>query len=156
MTDNKRHQISRMTKTLSEIFLCWLTLQQHVSISKGRICLDNWLCCHTDIEVPDQTGYLTWSHCIDSKLISPSADPLTPATWQGCHFSTKFSVTALTQLGSLDYWRRDDRSNMVKVSKGQGKLDDSGGGLFTPKEGHSQKWRMNIHPEINSRSLADL
>ena len=36
-----------------------LTSQQHASISQGRICSDNFTCCHTEIEVADQTVYLT-------------------------------------------------------------------------------------------------
>ena len=38
---------------------CWLvgclTSQQHASVSQGRICADNFACCHTEIEVADQT-----------------------------------------------------------------------------------------------------
>ena len=32
-----------------------LTSQQHASVSQGRICSDNITCCHTEIEVADQT-----------------------------------------------------------------------------------------------------
>ena len=36
-----------------------LMSQQHASVSQGRICSDNLTCCHTEIEVADQTFYLT-------------------------------------------------------------------------------------------------
>ena len=36
-----------------------LTSQQHASVSQGRICSDNFTCCHTEIEVADPTFYLT-------------------------------------------------------------------------------------------------
>ena len=36
-----------------------LPSQQHVSVSQGRICSDNFTCCHTEIEVADQTFHLT-------------------------------------------------------------------------------------------------
>ena len=36
-----------------------LTSQQQASVSKGRICSDNFTCCHTQIEVADQMFYLT-------------------------------------------------------------------------------------------------
>ena len=32
-----------------------LTSQQHASVSQGRICSDNFTCCHTETEVADQT-----------------------------------------------------------------------------------------------------
>ena len=35
-----------------------LTSQQQASVSQGRICTDNFTCCHTEIEVADQTFYL--------------------------------------------------------------------------------------------------
>ena len=36
-----------------------LTFQQHASVSQGRICSDDFTCCHTEIEVADQTFHLT-------------------------------------------------------------------------------------------------
>ena len=41
--------------------LACLTSQQQASVSQGRICSDNFTCCHTEIEVADQTFYLTQS-----------------------------------------------------------------------------------------------
>ena len=32
-----------------------LTSQQQASVSQGRICRDNFTCCHTEIEAADQT-----------------------------------------------------------------------------------------------------
>ena len=42
-----------------------LTSQQHASVSLGRICSDNFTCCHTETEVADQTFYLTQSQYTD-------------------------------------------------------------------------------------------
>ena len=39
--------------------LACLTSQQHASVPRGRICTDNCMCCHTEIEVADQTLHLT-------------------------------------------------------------------------------------------------
>ena len=36
-----------------------LTSQQHASVSQGRICTDNFTCCHTEIDVADQTYPVT-------------------------------------------------------------------------------------------------
>ena len=36
-----------------------LTSQQHVSVSQGRICSDNFTCCHTEREAADQIFYPT-------------------------------------------------------------------------------------------------
>ena len=63
--------------------VCWLvgclTSQQHASASQGRICSDNFTCCHTEIEVADQTFPLTQSQYTDAGPTSPSADPITQA-----------------------------------------------------------------------------
>ena len=62
-----------------------LTSQQHASVTQGRICSDKFTCCHTEIEVADQTSHLTQSQYTDTRLNSPSADPITPGVWQGSH-----------------------------------------------------------------------
>ena len=60
------------------LFVGCLTSQQHASVSQGRICSDNLTCCHTEIEVADQTFYLTQSQYTDTGSTSPRADPITP------------------------------------------------------------------------------
>ena len=75
------------------LFVGCLPSQQHASVSQGRICEDNFMCCHTDIEVADQTFYLTQSQYTDTGLTSPRADPITPGAWQGSHWSANFQVT---------------------------------------------------------------
>ena len=67
-----------------------LTSQQQASVSQGRICSDNFTCCHTEIEVADQTFYLIQSQYTDTGPTSPSADPITPGAWQGSHWSANF------------------------------------------------------------------
>ena len=37
----------------------YLASQQHSSVSQGRICKDSFTCCHAEVEVADQTFYLT-------------------------------------------------------------------------------------------------
>ena len=68
----------------------FLTFQQHASVSQGPICSDNFTCCHTDIEVADETFYLTQSQYDNTGPTSPSADPITPGAWQGSHWSVNF------------------------------------------------------------------
>ena len=50
--------------------VCWLiaclTPQQHASVSQVWICSDTCTYCHTEIEVPDQSFYLTQSQCTDT------------------------------------------------------------------------------------------
>ena len=60
-----------------------LTSQQQASVSQGRICSDNFTCCHTEIEVADQTFYLTQSQYTDTGPTSPSPETITPGAWQG-------------------------------------------------------------------------
>ena len=74
-----------------------LTSQQHASVSQGRICSDNFTCCHTEIEVADPTFHLTQSQYTDTGPTSPSADPITPGAWQGSHWSANFEVTGMTR-----------------------------------------------------------
>ena len=60
------------------VFVCLfgcLKSQQQASVSQGRICSDNFTCCHTETEVADQTFYLTQSQYTDTGPTSPSADP---------------------------------------------------------------------------------
>ena len=78
-----------------------LTSQQQASVSQGRICSDNFTCCHTEIEVADQTFYLTQSQYTDTGPTSPSADPVTPGAWQGSHWSANFWVTGMNRPGKI-------------------------------------------------------
>ena len=84
-------------RTVGETLAGCLTSQQHVSVSQGRICSDNFTCCHTEIEVADPTFYLTESQYTDAGPTSPNADPITPGACQGSHWSANFLVTGMTQ-----------------------------------------------------------
>ena len=81
-----------------DIELCLLVgclmSQQHASVSQGRICSDNFMCCHTEINVADQTFHLTQSQYNDTRL---TTDPITPGAWQGSHWSANFLVTGMTR-----------------------------------------------------------
>ena len=68
----------------------WLMSQQHASMSQGWVCSDNCMCCHTEIEVADQTFSLSQSQYTDTGPGSPSADPITPGVWQVSHWSANF------------------------------------------------------------------
>ena len=67
-----------------------LTSQKHASVSQGRICSDNCICCHTEIEVADQTFHVTQLQYTDTGPTSPRTDPITPGAWQGSHWSASF------------------------------------------------------------------
>ena len=89
------------------LFAGCLTSQQQASVSQGRICSDNFTCCHTEIEVADQTFYLTQSQYTDTGPTSPSADPITPGAWQGSHWSANFEVTGMTRARKKSRRKRD-------------------------------------------------
>ena len=81
-THNQYHtEIHRICNAIQCLFVGCLTCQQHPSVSQGRICSDNFMCCYTEIEVADQTFYLTQSQYTDTGPTSPSADPITPGSW---------------------------------------------------------------------------
>ena len=44
----------KKTKTKLLVFVACLTSQRHAHLSQGRICSDNYTCCHTELE--DQTA----------------------------------------------------------------------------------------------------
>ena len=78
------------TTTENVLLVGCLASQQQASVSQGRICSDNFTCCHTEIEVADQTFYLTQSQYTDTGPTSPSADPITPGAWQGSPLECQF------------------------------------------------------------------
>ena len=86
-------------------YVCWLlaclTSQQHTSAPQGRICSDNFTCCHTETEVADQTFFLTQSQYTDTGPTSPSADPIMPGAQQGSHWSANFVITGITRPGKI-------------------------------------------------------
>ena len=67
------------------LFVGCLTSQEHASVSQRRICSDHFTCCHTEIQVSNQTFYLTQSQYTDTGPTSTRADPITPGAWQGIH-----------------------------------------------------------------------
>ena len=72
------------------LFVGCLTSQQRASASKGRIFSDNFMCCHTEIEVVDQAFCLTQSQYTETGPTSPSVNPIMPGAWQGSHWSANF------------------------------------------------------------------
>ena len=81
--------------------VCWLlarlTSQQRASVSQGPICSNSFTCCHTDIQVADQTYYLAQSQYTDTGPTSRSADPITPGVFQGRHWRANFKVNGMTR-----------------------------------------------------------
>ena len=73
------------------------TSQQHASVSQGQICSDNFMCCHTELEVADPTFHLMQSQYTDTGPISPSIDHIMPDAWQGSHWSANFEISGMTR-----------------------------------------------------------
>ena len=96
---------NRRSAFTETVYVCLLvgcyTSQQHASVSQGRICSRNCTCCHTEIEVADQTFYLTQSQHTDTGPTRPNAVPITPDAWQDSHWSTNFQVTGMTRPGKI-------------------------------------------------------
>ena len=95
----KKKKKRRRRRKKKKKFVCWLlnVPQQHANVSQGRICSDNFTCCHTEIEVADQTFYLTQPQYTDAGPTSPSTDPITPDACQGNYWSANFEVTSMTR-----------------------------------------------------------
>ena len=79
------------------LFVGCLTSQQHASVSQGRICSENFTCCHTEIEVANQTFHLTQSQYTDTGPTSPSAVPKSAGAWQGSHSCSSFEVSGMSR-----------------------------------------------------------
>ena len=73
---------------MQSLLVSCLTSQQHASVPQGQIY--NFTCCHTEIEVTDQTVYLTQSQYTDTGPTSPSTDPMMPGAWQVTNWSANF------------------------------------------------------------------
>ena len=56
--------------------------------SQGRICSDNCMCCHTEIEAANQTFHLTQSQYTVTG--PPSTDSIMQGAWQGSHWGANF------------------------------------------------------------------
>ena len=87
-----------------------------VSVSQGRICSDKFMCCHTEIEVADQTFHLTQSQYTDTGPTSPSTDPTASDAWHGSHWSTNFCHWYdLTPEKSSRKWDTNPGSSALKA-----------------------------------------
>ena len=54
-----RNWQTKLLDTRMLLLVGCLTSHPHASVSQGRICSDKFTCCHTEIEVADQTFHLT-------------------------------------------------------------------------------------------------
>ena len=78
--ETKREKERKKTIPSSLLLACLLALRP----SNMLVCLkdgnssDKFTCCHIEIEVADQTFYLTQSHYTDTGPTTPSSDPTTP------------------------------------------------------------------------------
>ena len=73
------------------------------SLSQGRVCSD------TEIEVADQTFYLSQSQFTDIGPTSPRVDLLTPGAWKGSACSASFKVTSMTT------WKKVCRESGIRT-----------------------------------------
>ena len=94
-----------------------LTSKPCASVPTGRICSDRCMCCHTEIEVADQTLNFIQSQYTDSGRTSPSTDPITPGAWQGSHWNANFEITGIARPRKIPVAQADTES---KTCRSQG------------------------------------
>ena len=133
-------------------FVGCLTSQQHASVSQGRICSDNFTCCHTDIEVADPTFYLTLSQYTDTGPTSPRADTITPGTWQGSHWSAKFLSRWYDSTPKKSRHKQDSNPGSSALEKDALPLDQRGSYSW----GTQKKKKKNISSMKFASLAADL
>ena len=90
-----------------QVVVSCFTSRQHASVSQGRICSNNCTCCHTKVEVANQTCYLTQSQYNDPRPTSPDAKLISPGHW-----ITNFEVSREKNLGA--------RGNQTQVCRSRG------------------------------------
>ena len=130
--------------------VCW-TFQQHASVFYGWIYSDNCTGYHTETatEAEDQICYHTQSQYTVTGLISPSADPVTPGAWQGCHWSTNSKVTGMDRLVGLVV-RRPPRERKIPGSNPacagifSGSSHTSDSKIDTPVATLPDAWRYRV------------
>ena len=93
--------LSCASQLAPEMFVGCVTSQQHASVSHGPICSDNFTCCHTEIQVADQTFHLTKSQYTDTGPTGHSTDPITQGAWQGSHWSANFKSLVWLDPGKI-------------------------------------------------------
>ena len=77
-------------RDLQGLFVCWLLNIPAACKCISGICSDNCTCCHTEIEIADQTFHPTQSQYTDTGPTSPITDSITPGACQGSHWSANF------------------------------------------------------------------
>ena len=83
------------------LFFGCSTSQPHAHVSQGQISSNNCTCCHIETDIADQTCHPSQLRYTNTEPASPSADPITPGSWQGSHWSTTFQVTGMTPPGKI-------------------------------------------------------
>ena len=64
-------------------FVGWLLNVPNAYVSEGRNCLNNhFMCCHTEVEVANQTCFQIQSQYTDTGPTRPMTDAVRLGTWQ--------------------------------------------------------------------------
>ena len=106
------HSLWKRRKQKREIlfFVGCLKSQQHASVPQEWICSDKFMCCHTEMEIADQTFHLTQSQYTDTGPTSPSTDTITPGVWQGNYWRAKI-FKSLVWLNPEKFWHERDSNS---------------------------------------------
>ena len=88
---------------------------QHATVSQEQTCSDKCSCCHTELEAADQTFYVTQSLYTDTRPTRPHADPISPGTWQGSHWTANVQVTGMTRPAKS--WRKRESNPGLLLSR---------------------------------------
>ena len=89
-----------------------LTSQEHACLSRGWICSDSCMCCHTETVAADWTSYLIQSQYVDIGPTSSSADPVTPDFWHSNPWSTDFEVIGMTRPGKRPMGKQESNPDV--------------------------------------------
>ena len=97
-THTHTHTHTHTPHDIIRVVAGWLINVYSIS-GQGQIYIDSRMSCHSEIEVVGRTCNLTQLQYTDTWSTSPSADPITPGTRQGSHWSGNFEVTGMTYPG---------------------------------------------------------
>ena len=109
------------------LFVVCVLSQQHVSAPPGRVGCGSCTCCHTEIEVTDQTCYLAIARFTDTGPTNPSDDPIMPSARQGGPWSAHCDVTGMTVPGKQTQDEGRKESRPAALTAGTPPLGQPGG-----------------------------
>ena len=110
------------------------------SVSQGQICSDSCMCCHTEVEVKDQTCYLIQSQYTDIQPTSSSYHPSKTAHQEPGGKTTPINTQEHHQTATWEYHSTNSHTGTPSLKQLHGKTTP----LIPTQEHHHNNSHMGI------------